>query len=105
MNVFFYLEDVFVRLYFLTQFYIQLAPLLVQIDVSTTQSDLYYKVEYFKTNSFYASLFVRYRSLSVSNTDKSYSCSLKVNVGTVILLCDSYVESCVSICCAPLAPF
>ena len=48
---FLYLEDIFVRLYFHTQFNNQHLPLFVQIDVSTTPSDLYNIVEYFETNS------------------------------------------------------
>ena len=39
MNVFLNLEDIFVHLYFHTQFYIQLVQQFVQIDVGTTPSD------------------------------------------------------------------
>ena len=66
MNVFLYLEDIFVRLYFQTQLYIQLVQLFVQIDVGTTPLDFttLFRISKLIVND--VSLIVKCRSLTVA---------------------------------------
>ena len=66
MNVFLYLEDIFVRLYFQTQLYIQRVQLFVQIDVGTTPLDFTTLLRISKLIVNDVSLIVKCRSLTVA---------------------------------------